>query len=61
MSVTGKVRYRQEEQPCRYTTEGALLQVEFLKPIDAITQGQTVVLYTSDTVIGGGVITNSAI
>ncbi|OPX93777.1 MAG: tRNA-specific 2-thiouridylase MnmA [Syntrophorhabdus sp. PtaU1.Bin002] len=60
-SVTGKVRYRQEEQPCRYTTEGALLQVEFLQPIDAITPGQSVVLYTNDTVIGGGVITGSTI
>lgn len=60
-SVCGRVRYRQIEQPCRYTTKGALLHVEFPQSIDAITPGQSVVLYTNDTVIGGGVITDSAI
>jgi tRNA-specific 2-thiouridylase len=60
-SVTGKVRYRQTEQPCRYTTEGDLLRVEFLQAIDAITPGQSVVLYANDAVVGGGTITNSAV
>lgn len=61
ISVTGKVRYRQKEQPCHYTTEGGLLRVGFPQPIDAITPGQSVVLYTNDTVIGGGVIISAAV
>ncbi|OPY78998.1 MAG: tRNA-specific 2-thiouridylase MnmA [Syntrophorhabdus sp. PtaU1.Bin153] len=60
-SVAGKVRYRQKEQPCHYTTEGDLLRVEFPQTIDAIMPGQSVVLYTNDTVVGGGTIKDSAI
>jgi tRNA-specific 2-thiouridylase len=57
--ITGKVRYRQKEQPCQYTAQDNILIVEFDEPIDAITPGQSVVLYHHDIVVGGGVIENS--
>jgi tRNA-specific 2-thiouridylase len=59
-TVTGKVRYRQKEQTCRFSVNGSIMEVEFDETIDAITPGQSVVLYSEDTVIGGGVIENSA-
>ena len=59
--ITGKVRYRQKEQPCRYIEQNSSMEVEFHKPIDAITSGQSVVLYSHDIVVGGGVIENSAL
>jgi tRNA-specific 2-thiouridylase len=57
--ITGKVRYRQKGQPCRYTAQDNILVVEFDEPIDAITPGQSVVLYHHDIVVGGGIIENS--
>jgi tRNA-specific 2-thiouridylase len=58
--ISGKVRYRQKRQPCRYTAQDNILVVEFDEPIDAITPGQSVVLYHHDIVVGGGVIENSS-
>jgi tRNA-specific 2-thiouridylase len=57
--TTGKVRYRQKEQACRYKLQNNTIDVEFDKPIDAITPGQSVVLYSHDRVVGGGVIESS--
>lgn len=56
MEVKGKIRYNQKEEPCKYEIEGDHLFVQFERPIYAITKGQSVVLYSRDTVIGGGVI-----
>jgi tRNA-specific 2-thiouridylase len=58
--VTGKVRYRQKEQSCSYTVKDNIMNVEFDEPIDAITPGQSVVLYKQDEVIGGGIIESSS-
>lgn len=52
----GKVRYRQEDVPCAYRISGSAMEVEFDKPIHAITPGQSVVLYQDDIVVAGGVI-----
>jgi tRNA-specific 2-thiouridylase len=54
--ITAKVRYRQTEQPCQYEADGKTLRVEFQNPIDAVTPGQSVVLYSKETVVGGAVI-----
>lgn len=54
--ITGKVRSRQKEQACRYAVKDNILEVQFNEPIDAITPGQSVVLYNQDTLIGGGII-----
>jgi tRNA-specific 2-thiouridylase len=55
-NVSGKVRYRQKEEPCVYRANDDNLHVEFLHPISSITPGQSVVLYNGDIVIGGGII-----
>lgn len=55
-NVSGKVRYRQKEEPCVYNIGQDTLQVEFLHPISSVTPGQSVVLYDGDIVIGGGII-----
>jgi len=55
-SVTGKVRYRQKEQACKFKVKNSLMEVEFCESVDAITPGQSVVLYNQDTVVGGGII-----
>jgi tRNA-uridine 2-sulfurtransferase len=55
-NVSGKVRYRQEEEPCVYKTVNNTLQITFLHPIFSVTPGQSVVLYDVDIVIGGGII-----
>jgi tRNA-specific 2-thiouridylase len=55
-NVSGKVRYRQKEEPCVYKTVNDTLQIEFLHSISSVTPGQSVVLYDGDIVIGGGII-----
>jgi tRNA-uridine 2-sulfurtransferase len=54
--LTGKVRYRQKEQPCSCRIDGDRMSVRFEGPISSITPGQSVVLYDGDTVVGGGTI-----
>ncbi len=52
----GKLRYRKKEEPCRVAVEGKKLRVMFGEKQEAITPGQSVVLYDGDVVLGGGVI-----
>jgi len=52
----GKLRYRKKEEPCRVAVEGKKLRVMFEEKQEAITPGQSVVLYDGDVVLGGGVI-----
>jgi tRNA-uridine 2-sulfurtransferase len=54
--TTGKVRYRQAETPCTYTVSNDRLEVNFLEPVDSVTPGQSVVLYSEGIVVGGGII-----
>ena len=54
--AAARVRYRQQEEPCRYRVEGDRLEVIFDSPVSSITPGQSVVLYEGETVLGGGVI-----
>jgi tRNA-specific 2-thiouridylase len=58
-NVSGKVRYRQKEEPCVYKTVNDTLQIEFPHSISSVTPGQSVVLYDGDIVIGGGIIEKS--
>jgi tRNA-specific 2-thiouridylase len=52
-----KVRYRQQDQPCRVTRgAGGALTVRFEQPQRAVTPGQFAVLYDGDRCLGGGVI-----
>jgi tRNA-uridine 2-sulfurtransferase len=59
-SASGKVRYRQGDAACTYRVSGDTLEVEFAEPLNAITPGQSVVVYQEDRVVAGGVIKSSA-
>jgi len=55
---TAKARYRQPEQPCTITGAGPgfPVRVQFHIPQRALTPGQSVVFYSGDQCLGGGVI-----
>ena len=53
---TAKARYRQPEQPCSIEWDGEHLRVRFHVPQRALTPGQSVVFYSGDECLGGGVI-----
>ena len=56
--VYAKARSRMAEQPATvYPEKGGFVRVVFDEPQRALTPGQAVVLYSGDTVIGGGTIT----
>ncbi|MFB3924474.1 MAG: tRNA 2-thiouridine(34) synthase MnmA [Syntrophales bacterium] len=54
--VYGKIRYRKKEARCIAAIKGGKLEVMFEEAQEAITPGQSVVLYDGDIVLGGGVI-----
>lgn len=56
LRLTAKVRYRQADQACtlEQTADGYL--VRFDEPQRAVTPGQSLVLYSGDICLGGGVI-----
>ncbi len=57
LRVEAKVRYSQKAQKATVWQTGEnSMHIEFDEPQRAITSGQAVVLYDSDTVIGGGTI-----
>ncbi len=51
-----KIRYAHKQAPCVFQLKGDILQVIFEEPQDAITPGQSIVLYNMNRVIGGGII-----
>jgi tRNA-specific 2-thiouridylase len=57
MRVTAKIRYNQTEQAATIAPgpDGSIL-VDFEEPQRAVAEGQAVVFYSGDTVIGGGTI-----
>ncbi len=55
--IMAKIRYRHEESEALVTPIAASsVHVKFDKPQMAVTPGQTVVFYSNDIVVGGGVI-----
>jgi tRNA-specific 2-thiouridylase len=54
--ATVKVRYKSPPAPARVRVFGDEFEVEFEKPLRAITPGQAVVIYDGDSVVGGGII-----
>jgi len=54
--VHAQIRYRHKAQPCSYTISGNSARIFFDEPQEALTPGQSVVLYDGDTVLGGGII-----
>ena len=51
-----KTRYRQPDQDCVIYSEGTGIRVVFEEPQRAVTAGQSVVFYSDDNCLGGGVI-----
>lgn len=51
-----RIRYRHVEQPATVTVLDDEVKIEFDEPQRASTQGQSVVLYDGDIVLGGGII-----
>lgn len=52
-----KIRYNQTEQPATVTQlDSDLIEITFDEPQRAVTKGQAAVIYSGDTVIGGGTI-----
>lgn len=57
MRVQAKIRYNQKEQDAVVSpAENGNIRVDFDVPQRAVTSGQAVVLYSGETVIGGGTI-----
>lgn len=60
MAVTAKIRHSQFDQPAMvYPEANGFVRVIFETPQRAVSPGQAVVLYSGDTVIGGGTITEA--
>ena len=55
-NATAKVRYKSPPAPARIRVGDGEFEVEFAKPLRAITPGQAVVIYEGDSVVGGGII-----
>jgi len=55
-NLTAKVRYSQNLYSCTASVKEGELHVSFNQAVEAITPGQSVVLYHNDIVVGGGII-----
>jgi tRNA-specific 2-thiouridylase len=56
LACQAKIRYRQADQACTVSVEGAGLKVEFEHPQRAVTPGQYIVFYDQDRCLGGAII-----
>ena len=54
--MTAKIRYNSKPSPCSAEISGGMFNVVFDDYIEAITPGQSLVLYDGDRVLGGGII-----
>ena len=55
-NITAKIRYRSKDTSCRIIKQSNNILVEFDSPQFAIAPGQSIVFYTNDICIGGGII-----
>jgi tRNA-specific 2-thiouridylase len=56
---TAKTRYRQSDQACEVRIDGGACEVAFDEAQRAVTPGQSVVFYSGEDCLGGGVIQRS--
>jgi tRNA-uridine 2-sulfurtransferase len=54
--ATVKIRYKSPAVPAKVRVNADGFEIEFERPIRAITPGQAVVMYDGESVIGGGII-----
>ena len=59
IEVTARVRYRSPEAAATVHLKDGVAEVQFHKPQKAIAPGQSIVFYQGDSVLGGGIITDS--
>jgi len=52
-----KIRYSHMHSECYYNFDGNTFNILFNEPQEAITPGQSVVLYSGNRILGGGIIT----
>jgi tRNA-specific 2-thiouridylase len=55
-ACAAKVRYRQKDEPCKVHLQDGVALVQFDQPQRAITSGQSVVFYSGEKCLGGGII-----
>ena len=55
-NLTAKIRYRSNDTPCKMTKQSENILVEFDKPQFAVAPGQSIVFYSNNICIGGGII-----
>lgn len=60
LTCHAKVRYRQPDQACTVSVTAEGYQVIFTEPQRAVTPGQSVVFYSGELCLGGGVIQSTA-
>ena len=53
---TAKIRYNQKDKPATVFPSGSSALIVFDEPQRAVTPGQAAVMYSGDTVLGGGII-----
>jgi tRNA-specific 2-thiouridylase len=58
-NLRAKVRYRQREEACTINVSEDRLEVDFINPVNSVTPGQSVVIYSDSRVVGGGIIESS--
>ncbi|EKD72185.1 MAG: tRNA-specific 2-thiouridylase mnmA [uncultured bacterium] len=57
LKVSAKIRYRQKDQACTiHPIDEKQYKIDFAEPQRAITPGQSVVFYTGEQCLGGGII-----
>ena len=56
LSCSAKIRYRQADQACTVEKSEKGYRVCFSEPQRAVTPGQSIVFYTGDVCLGGGII-----
>jgi len=61
LSITAKIRYRSKEAKVILFPKGDSANIWFSQPQRAVAQGQTIVFYKGDEVLGGGTIVDGKI
>jgi tRNA-specific 2-thiouridylase len=56
VEARAKIRYAHRAAPCRVSEQDGRLTIRFAEPQEAVTPGQSVVLYDGETLLGGGII-----
>ncbi|MCK5788409.1 MAG: tRNA 2-thiouridine(34) synthase MnmA [Chlamydiia bacterium] len=56
-SISCKIRYRSPDVQCRCIIKNNIGLVDFMNPVASVTPGQSLVMYSDNICIGGGIVT----